>query len=172
MLSQSKLRAIFTFNLIAVVSAFYFTDASSQWQFNQDFKVSDNYVGLREGVGPRVAMSNSGNSVIVWIEDYNELYYQLMDQNNYHIGTSVSIATSVIPGGYSINVGMNSTGDFSVVWANKQTSDIFLKRFDSNGDPLGAEIKVNENGIVNEYDFPLDYAMNDDGRSVVVWENN
>lgn len=172
MLSQSKLRAIFLFSLIAVVCVVSFTDALSQWQFNQDFKVSDNYVGLGESWGPRVAMSNSGNSVIVWVEDYHELYYQLMDQNNYHVGISVLVNANAIPGGYSINVGMNSTGDFSVVWANRQTSDLFLKRFESNGHPLGAEIKVNENGIVNEYDFPLDYAMNDDGRSVVVWENN
>jgi hypothetical protein len=158
--------------LIAVVSVFGFADALSQWQFNQDFKVTDNYVGIGEGMGPRVAMSNSGNSIIVWVEDNHALYYQLMDQNNYHIGISVLVNADAIPGGYSINVGMNSTGDFSVVWANRQTSDIFLKRFESNGNPLGAEAKVNENGIVNEYDFPLDYAMNDDGNSVIVWENN
>lgn len=166
------------FGAIAIFSlalSFLFLNESplvAQWQLNQDFKVSDNFIGIGQGIGPRVAVSNSGNSVMVWIEDYNELYYQLMDQNNYHIGTSVSIATSVIPGGYSINVGMNSIGDFSVVWADQQTSDIYLKNFSNDGTPSGSEIKVNENEVVNNYDFPLDYAMNDDGKSVIVWENN
>jgi len=144
----------------------------AQWQFNQDFKVSDNYVGIGMSLAPKVALCNSGSGVIVWIENYTELYYQLMDENNAHVGISMSITSSIIPGENAFDVAVNEIGDFSVVWANLQTSDIYLKRFESDGTPSGSEIKVNENEVYNDSPFPINFAMNGSGSSVVVWENN
>jgi hypothetical protein len=98
----------------------------AQRQLYQDFKVNYNFVGIGENMGPRVTVCNSGMRVIVWIENYNELYYHLMNENNNHIGISVPIITSLISGGYSIDFGMNEIGNFSVILANQQTSDVYL----------------------------------------------
>ena len=133
------------FLMVSLVVAFSFLIESSlmaQWQFNQDFKVSDNYVGIGNSHFPKVAMSNSGNSVTIWTEGLSQeerLYFQLMDKNNKPIGSSVRIVYSVISGEYTFGVGMNSIGDFSVVFANEETSaNAHIQAFcgQSSGTPI------------------------------------
>ena len=170
--NQKTFAFIFIFSLALIFLFLNESTLTAQWQFNQDFKVSDNFVGIGKSMVPEIAMCNSGNSVIVWVENYYELYYQLMDENNNHIGISVSIATSAIPDGYALDVGMNGVGDFSVVWADQQTSDVYLKRFGNDGTHLGSEVKANEDDIYNSSYFPISFTMNGNGNSVVVWENN
>ncbi|MEZ0372428.1 MAG: hypothetical protein ACAI44_25280 [Candidatus Sericytochromatia bacterium] len=69
-------------------------------------------------------------------------------------------------------VAMDASGDMLVVWESYyQDADqegIFGQRYDSQGLPVGAEIKVNTSETGDQ--VAPDVAMNPSGRSVVVWQ--
>ena len=66
-------------------------------------------------------------------------------------------------------VATNSNGDYVVVYTEDGVDDVFLRRFDSTGMPLGDPFEISA-GLLGEH-RNASVSMAEDGRFVVVWEN-
>lgn len=71
------------------------------------------------------------------------------------------------------DVAMDDQGNFFVVWSSKheakETYDIFLRRFNSQLEPLGKEVRVNDHTKNNQKDPKI--ACNGKGDLIVAWES-
>jgi hypothetical protein len=67
---------------------------------------------------------------------------------------------------------MDAEGNFVVTWygPGEDKEDIFARRFNSNGQPLGSEFSVNS--YTNDKQLYPGVAMNNDGGFIIVWESN
>jgi len=123
-----------------------------------------------------IAMDAAGNFVVVWSSygqdsNSNGIFGQRFDPNCTPIGSEFQINT-ITPGNQTeSSVAMNALGNFAIAWQGPgiDEEDIFIKRFDPNGQPLGDEL------IVNTYThgkqrYPK-VTMSRDGAFAVVWEN-
>lgn len=70
-------------------------------------------------------------------------------------------------------VAIDTAGNFVVVWeapgAGSENFDVFARRFDSTGRPLGKPYRVNTHTA--DWQSNADVAMRPDGRHVVVWRS-
>ena len=134
------------------------------------------------------AMDSSGNFIITWEswgQDGDEwgIYSKRFNSGGNEItpppgalkggesGNEFRVNTYTTTSQSSPSVAMNSTGDFVVVWdSNGQDSDgwgIYAQRYDSNGDPLGVEFRVNSYQI-DDQRYPA-VVMNSNGDFVIAW---
>ena len=76
---------------------------------------------------------------------------------------------------FSAAMGMNATGKFAIVWASDRPDSneaVFLQRFNANGTPAGAEIRVDDPTFVpfsNNRKRDPAVAMDAAGNFLVVW---
>jgi len=123
-----------------------------------------------------MAMDAAGNFVVVWSSygqdgSSNGIFGRRFDPNCTPTGSEFQINT-ITPGNQTeSSVAMNALGNFAIAWQGPgiDEEDIFIKRFDPNGQPLGDEL------IVNTYThgkqrYPK-VTMSRDGAFAVVWEN-
>jgi outer membrane protein assembly factor BamB len=70
------------------------------------------------------------------------------------------------------SIAMDAAGNFVIVWESADGSDsfqdIFARRYDSNGNPLGDEFQVNT--IPKTYSGIPQIAMNSSGRFIIAWD--
>ncbi|MEM9162927.1 MAG: calcium-binding protein [Cyanobacteria bacterium P01_F01_bin.4] len=87
------------------------------------------------------------------------------------------VNTTVKNAQHNPEIAMAQNGDFVVVWQSQDQaqflsrSDIVAQRFDSNGNPIGEEILVNQDAIDGDQEN-IAVDMADNGDFVVVWESN
>jgi hypothetical protein len=125
---------------------------------------------------PAIAMDVDGNFVIIW-SSYNQdgnsngIFGQRFDPNCSPVGDEFQINTTISGNQTESSVAMNAAGDFIVAWQGPgiDEEDIFIQRFDPNGQPLGDELLVNS-FTQGKQRYPT-VAMNTDGAFVVVWES-
>lgn len=135
---------------------------------------------LNEQSSPKVAMNADGNFVAVWENiDQNgdiNIYARRFDAAGTPSGSDFRINPSTISyatGGAVPGVGMDSAGNFIVVWESYDNTngndDIYARRFDSSGTALGAEFRVNSE-IANDQMYPV-VAMNAAGDFIAAWQS-
>ncbi len=139
-----------------------------------EFRVNTYTTG--EQTLPGVAMDAAGNFVVVWASSGEmgpgfEVFAQRFDASGAPQGPEFPVHTSgTLPGGGPPRVGMNSAGNFVVVWASSDGSfyGVSGRRYDAAGAPQGPEFQVNTytTGIQNR---PA-VAVAASGDFVVVWE--
>jgi hypothetical protein len=130
----------------------------------------------RDQANAAIAMDPVGNFVIVW-SSYNQdgnsngIFGQRFDPNCTPIGNEFQINTTTSGNQKEPSVAMNAVGDFVVAWQGPgiDEEDIFIQRFDPNGQPLGDELFVNS-FTQGKQQFPK-IAMDKNGAFAVVWEN-
>ncbi len=128
---------------------------------------------------PAIAMEAEGNFVIVWnsyLQDgsSNGVFGRRFDSNCTPLSNEFQINTETSGNQKEASVAMDAGGNFVVVWhgpgmIEEDKEDIFARRFDPNGQPLGSEFRVNT--YTNERQLYPNVAMNNDGDFIIAWES-
>ena len=142
-----------------------------------EFQVNTHTTNKQEN--PAIAIDVAGNFVVVWnsyLQDKssNGVFAQRFDQNCSPLGEEFQINTTSGGNQREPSVAMDTAGNFVVVWQGPGTveedkEDIFARRFNLNGQPVGSEFRVNTN--TNDKQLCPRTAMNNDGRFVIAWES-
>ncbi len=128
---------------------------------------------------PAIAMDAEGNFVVVWnsyLQDgsSNGIFGRRFDSNCTPLNEEFQINTTTSGNQREPSVAMDAAGNFVVAWygpgmAEEDKEDIFARRFDPNGQPLGSEFCVNT--YTNDRQLYPGVAMDNDGGFVIVWES-
>ncbi|MHC4533615.1 MAG: hypothetical protein ACYS6K_06665 [Planctomycetota bacterium] len=142
-----------------------------------EFQVNTHTTNKQEN--PAIAMDVVGNFVVVWnsyLQDggSNGVFGQRFDPNCSPLGEEIQINTTSSGNQKEPSVAMDMDGNFVVVWqgsgsVEEDKEDIFARRFDSNGQPLGGEFRVNTNA--NDKQLCPRASMNNDSGFFIVWES-
>lgn len=142
----------------------------SNGEFQVNTRTSNNQAN------PAIAKDADGNFVIVWSSYFgdgrsNDIFGQRFDPNCTPIGDEFQINTITTGNQTESSVAMNAAGNFVAVWHGPgiDEEDIFIQRFDPNGQPLGDEILVNS-FTQGKQRYPK-VAIDRDGAFAVVWES-
>jgi hypothetical protein len=127
-----------------------------------------------------IAMDEGGNFVVVWSSygqdgSSNGVFGQLFDPNCSQLGEEFQINTTSSGNQAEPAVAMDVAAGFVAVWQGpgpieEDREDIFARRFDPNGLPVGGEVRVNS--FTSDKQLYPSVAMNHDGTFIVVWESN
>ena len=142
-----------------------------------EFQVNTHTTNKQEN--PAITMDGAGNFVVVWnsyLQDKssNGVFGQRFDPNCNPLGEEIQINTTSSGNQKEPSVAMDMDGNFIVVWQGpglieQDKEDIFARLFDSNGQPLGNEFRVNTN--TNDKQLCPRTTMSNDGGFVIVWES-
>ena len=126
-----------------------------------------------------MAMGSAGNFVIVWssyLQDgsSNGIFGRRFDPNCVAIDDEFQINTTSSGNQTEPAVAMDAAAGFVVTWhgpgvSELDSEDIFARRFDPNGSPIGEEFLVNTH-TGDRQRYP-DAIVNPDGSFAVVWES-
>lgn len=121
-----------------------------------------------------VAMDADGDFVLVWEseedgEDYYGIYARRFSNTGAEMeGTEFRVNISSNGGHYNPNVGMDASGNFTIVWQNEDQNAISGRQYNTGGNTVGNEFRVNTFGN-SQAQHPR-IAMNGAGQFVVVWD--
>ena len=142
-----------------------------------EFQVNTHTTNKQEN--PAIAMDGAGNFVVVWnsyLQDgsSNGVFGQRFDPNCSPLGEEIQINTTSGGNQKEPSVAVDSDGNFIVVWqgpgiVEEDKEDIFARRFDLNGKPVGSEFRINTN--TNDKQLCPRAAMNNGGSFVIIWES-
>ena len=122
---------------------------------------------------PDLAVAPDGSFVVVWKSpdaDGDGVFGQRFDMNGLPVGTEFQANNSWTGKQADPRVAVSANGQFMIVWRSDVATDVYARRYDANGLPLGVEFLVNSI-TMNKQDKP-DVAMADDGQSLVVWRSD
>ena len=152
--------------LIALIFA-----SSSLAEFQINTGTNDNQAN------PAIAADANGNFVVVWNSYFggvrsNEIFGRCFGADGSPIGSEFQINTTTSGNQKESSVAMDAAGNFVVVWYGPGVSqeDIFGRRFDLNGRPLGDEFSINSR-TESKQQCPK-VAMNAAGAFAVAWESD
>ena len=141
-----------------------------------NFNVNKGLGDLTEYSFPSIAISHDGNFVITWLEKRDSefgLYSQLYNNNGEQIKNifkvndqSNSIDQYVIP-----DAGMDNSGNFVIVWEDLRQNtnrDIFAQRFDTDGNSISQNFKVNDDNNTRFHGNPS-VSVFSNGNFVITW---
>ncbi|MCX6827152.1 MAG: hypothetical protein NTV06_07810 [candidate division Zixibacteria bacterium] len=123
---------------------------------------------------PDIAMLSDGSSVVVWSDYRNrnwDIYGQRLGVNNQLLGKNFRVNSNV--GTYqhhSPRIAAFPSGGFVVVWYDNRSGndDIFVQRFDLFNNPIGGNLKVNDDPGTSKQVFPV-VAADGKKRFYVAW---
>lgn len=123
---------------------------------------------------PSVASTREGELIVVWDGrgrgDRQGIFLQRFGPEG-PIGSETLVNTTFGGNQHNARVAASESG-FVVVWEGNGVGDfdgVFLRKFDSDGNPLGDEQRVN--AITTSEQAFADVAIGDDGRFVVTWSS-
>jgi len=104
----------------------------------------------------------------------NEIFGRRFGADGSPIGSEFQINTTTSDNQKEPSVAMDAAGNFVVAWygtamVEEDKEDIFARRFDPNGQPLGSEFRVNT--YTSDRQLYPGVAMNNDGDFIIVWES-
>ncbi|NQT04126.1 MAG: hypothetical protein HQ580_19020 [Planctomycetes bacterium] len=142
-----------------------------------EFQVNTHTTNKQEN--PAIAMDGAGNFVVVWnsyLQDggSNGIFGQRFEPDCSPLGEEIQINTTSSGNQKEPSVAMDMDSNFVIVWqgpglVGEDKEDIFARRFDSNGLPVGSEFHVNTN--TNDKQLCPRAAMNNGDSFVIVWES-
>ncbi|UCE37558.1 MAG: fibronectin type III domain-containing protein [Thermoplasmata archaeon] len=127
---------------------------------------------------PSVAMDPEGDFVIAWDSNGQDgggygVYAQRYDRNGNPMGPEFQVNTYISNYQRRPSVAMDSGGNFVITWESYgqdgSNYGIYAQQYDSVGNPLGNEFKVNTY-TADVQDFPS-IGMDEDGNFVISWES-
>jgi len=126
-----------------------------------------------------IAMDEDGNFVVVWSSygqdgSSNGIFGRLFDANCGRLGEEFQVNTTSSGNQTEPAVAMDAAAGFVVTWhgpgfIEEDREDIFARRFDPNGLPVGDEFRVNSY-TGDKQVFPCT-AVNKDGTFIIAWES-
>ena len=151
---------------------------NAQGIIKDDFLVNDDTVTV-DHHNPDVMMNNSGDFIIAWNDERDgwdnwDVFFQRYNANGNQIGANVRVNNDVtILPQVDPTIAMNDAGNFVIAWEDERISvgrDIYMQRFDSNGNPVGSNTLVNEATGSAQRDPEI--GMDDNGNFVVAWRDH
>ncbi len=131
---------------------------------------------------PAAAMNGNGDSVVVWqnvfvtgatATNFSGIFAQRFDTAGRPVGDNFRINHTPVPGQINPSVAMDDAGNFVVVWSGVGVGDdsgVYARQFDSSGNPLGDEFRVNGGDTTGaQSSRARSVAMDADGDFVVTW---
>ncbi len=128
----------------------------------------------------RAATSPLGGSVVMWLADYDRTIEpvvrgRLVSREGALVGSELGVASANAGPQFLCDVAMDSTGRFVVAWEQSDPQaeggvNLYARRFDSAGIPLGEPFRVPTESAGAQYD--CDLAMNREGDFVVAWKHD
>jgi len=123
-----------------------------------------------------IAMDANSNFVVVWTSYFedgnsNDIFGWLFDSDAKPAGDEFLINTVRLGNQKEPSVAADEIGNFVVVWQGPgpNEEDIFARRFEPNGQPLGDEFPVNINTAGRQ--LHPEVAASKTGAFVIVWEH-
>ena len=133
------------------------------------------YLSLYGGGEPPVdvAIDSGGRFVVVWNEGAGGIGGLRANRDGGLIGSTFEISAPSAPLSFSPTIAMAATGGFVVAWESRRSdppdSDVFARRFDAQGNPVGGELQVSTSTRDLHSKPPV--AMAGNGSFVVAWES-
>jgi hypothetical protein len=129
---------------------------------------------------PSIAMDAAGNFVVTWDGDPNlagqdDIHARLYDANGTPLGEQFLVNTVTACAQQYPAAAMNDDGQFVIVWDcrtdpnSDSERDIYGRRFDNQGQPLGDEFPLNSY-VADDQRNPA-VAIGPDGRFLAVWQS-
>ncbi len=128
---------------------------------------------------PAIAMDPAGCFLITWDGDPNlagmdDIHARIFEPNGAPLGEQFIVNTTLENAQQNPKVAMNDFGEFIIVWdsetdPNANERDIFGRRFDRDGKPIGNEFCLNT-CLEGDQKYPA-IAMGQDGRFVAAWQS-
>lgn len=143
-----------------------------------NFRVN-NEAGFTDGGSPpAITMGKSGDFVIVWEDDrddpYGDIYAQRYNSFGNPVGSNFKVNDDVGSAGqYSPPaISMEDFGNFVITWYDYRNGnwDIYAQRYNSSGDPLGSNFKVNDD-VGNTWQYYPAITMEDSGEFLITWQD-
>jgi len=129
---------------------------------------------------PSIAIDGTGCFIVTWDGDPNlasmdDIHARIFDPNGTALCEQFIVNTTIDQAQQNPHVAMNGPGEFVIVWEsridpNVNERDIFCRRFDCTGEPVGDELQLNAT-IEADQRSPA-VAMGSDGRFVTVWQSD
>jgi len=127
-------------------------------------------------MNPSIAMNCDGNFAVVWMSENQDgsnygIYAQRFNAEGTPVGDEHIVNTYTSNNQSYPDIAMSDDGYYVVTWHSKYQDGslygIYAQRYDSNGNPLGDEFKVNTYTNGNQK-YPS-VAMADNGDFVIAW---
>lgn len=127
---------------------------------------------------PDVAMTPSGSFVVTWQHRDRDgsgwgIFARRYDTSGLPLGPDFQVNAITTNDQQNPRVATNSSGEFLVVWdtfsAPPASSDVFGRRFDASGTPLGPEFQLNS--FTTNHQSVGRAVMDEDGGFVVIWSS-
>jgi len=119
-------------------------------------------------------MDWAGNFVAVWTDNrnvHNDVWMQRFDSDGNPIGANQKVNDDLGTDDQSgSQMAMDKDGNFVVVWHDNRDGNynIYVQRFDSSGNPVGFNFKINDDASVARQLRPS-IGMDSNGNFVVTW---
>jgi len=118
---------------------------------------------------PAVAISDSGNFVIVWDRYYGGSNYGALSGRRFDAAGNPQGGELLLDAGPArpANVAIDAAGGFVVAWGGGAGGAVFARSFAGDGSALGPKFAVDE--YRSWGDLPPGVTMNDAGQFVITW---
>ncbi len=142
-----------------------------------DFLVNDDVTGGCCQKHSAVAGRNRGNFVVCW-EDYRngepEIYAQRYDSSGEAIGKGFRVNDDKGANAQERPaIAIDSSGNFVICWFDHRNHygnpDVYAQRYNSSGEPLGVNFKVNNGEGTAYQEYPPSVSMDASGGFVICW---
>jgi carbonic anhydrase/acetyltransferase-like protein (isoleucine patch superfamily) len=129
------------------------------------------------GYFPAVAMNDVGDFVVVgasWYERQYDVFGRRYDRSGAAVGAQFQVNLFTPSEQNFPAAAMAPDGSFVVVWqstpSGSEDNDVFARRYDAGGSPVGGEIQVNTHTAL--FQGSPDVALGADGSFFVVWNSH
>ena len=132
--------------------------------------------GTASGETPAIAMDGTGNFVITWTDMQNGWYWYIYAQMYDSLGNPIDSNFQVNDEDgttdyfYYAAIAVDGSGNFAITWSDYRNGnhDIYAQTYNSSGDTLGSNFKVNDDiGTASQYDPVI--AMVNSCNFVITW---
>ncbi len=185
--SNNKGVLVYHSTIILIIVVFSHVDTLAQEYLISDFQVNEIFAKYDYGnfVNSKLIMRYDGSFILVWENrfshndhhGYSNIFVQLFDSNGRVLGPIIKVNDNEkVSASTHPNVAVNNAGNFVIVWQDyrwsdfpeERDADIYIQRFDRNGQALGPNIQINDNLGNDDHETPL-ISMDRKGTFIIVW---
>jgi Ca2+-binding RTX toxin-like protein len=144
---------------------------------DNEFRV--NLVTVDDQENPSVAATPDGGFIVIWESDGQDgsrdgIFGRRFDADGNFLGIEFQVNVTTNLNQDDAAIAVDRAGNFVITWTDQiqdgNTSGVFARRFDADGNPLGLEFQVNTE-ISNSQENPA-IALRPNGDFVIAWESN
>jgi len=150
---------------------------SSGTAIGSSFRVNDDS-GDSDQDHADVAINDVGEFIFGWHSNTNigyQIFCRLYNSDGTPMGSSFQVSDVMdSPHARRCCVAICANGEFAVAWNDSRDgdSDVFAQVYNNNGNPLGVNFRVNEDGGTEYGSIPPGIGMDENGNFVICWSDD